>query len=69
MLGGVNVDFYQNLTSAFPELSIIASGGIATLEDIRVLRKAKLAGVIVGKAVYENKLPLEELVKMNGALC
>jgi phosphoribosylformimino-5-aminoimidazole carboxamide ribotide isomerase len=69
MLGGVNIDFYQNLKSAFPELSIIASGGISTLEDVQVLRKAKLAGVIVGKAIYENKLPIEELAKMNGAVC
>jgi phosphoribosylformimino-5-aminoimidazole carboxamide ribotide isomerase len=69
MLGGVNIDFYQNLKSAFPKLSIIASGGISTLEDVRVLRKAELAGVIIGKAIYENKLPIDELAKMNGALC
>jgi len=69
MLGGVNIDFYQNLKSAFPQLSIIASGGISTLEDVHVLKKADLAGVIVGKALYENTLPLEELVKMNGAEC
>ena len=69
MLGGVNIDFYQNLTSAFPNLSFIASGGISTLEDVRVLKKAELAGVIVGKAIYENKLPLDELATMNGAAC
>lgn len=69
MLGGVNIDFYENLKSAFPKLSIIASGGISTLEDVRILNKAKLAGVIVGKAIYENKLPIEELAKMNGAIC
>jgi phosphoribosylformimino-5-aminoimidazole carboxamide ribotide isomerase len=69
MLGGVNIDFYQNLKSAFPKLSIIASGGISTLEDVQILRKAELAGVIVGKAIYENKLPIEELAKMNGVVC
>jgi phosphoribosylformimino-5-aminoimidazole carboxamide ribotide isomerase len=69
MLGGVNIDFYQNLKSAFPELSIIASGGISTLEDVQMLRKAELTGVIVGKAIYENKLPIEELAKINGAAC
>lgn len=69
MLGGVNIDFYQNLKSAFPKLSIIASGGISTLEDVRVLRKAELAGVIVGRAIYENKLPIKELAKINGAVC
>ena len=69
MLGGVNIDFYQNLKSAFPELSIIASGGISTLEDVQLLRKAELAGVIVGRAIYENKLPIEKLAKLNGAVC
>jgi len=69
MLGGVNIDFYQNLKSAFPELAIIASGGISTIEDVQVLKKAELAGVIVGKAIYENRLPIDELAKMNGAVC
>jgi len=69
MLGGVNIDFYQNLKSAFPDLSLIASGGISTLEDVQVLKKAELAGVIIGKAIYENKLTIEELAKLNGTLC
>jgi phosphoribosylformimino-5-aminoimidazole carboxamide ribotide isomerase len=69
MLGGVNIDFYQDLKSAFPKLSLVASGGISTLEDIRILGKAELAGVIIGKAIYENKLSIDELVKMNSALC
>ena len=69
MLGGVNIDFYHNLRSAFPELSIIASGGISTIEDVHVLRKADLSGVIIGKALYENKLSIKELAKMNGAVC
>jgi len=69
MLGGVNIDFYQNLKSAFPELAIIASGGISTIEDVQVSKKAELAGVIIGKAIYENRLPIDELAKMNGAVC
>jgi phosphoribosylformimino-5-aminoimidazole carboxamide ribotide isomerase len=69
MLGGVNVDFYQHLKSAFPDLSLIASGGISTLEDVQVLKDAGLAGVIIGKAIYENKLPLEKLAAMNGGVC
>jgi phosphoribosylformimino-5-aminoimidazole carboxamide ribotide isomerase len=69
MLGGVNIEFYQNLKSAFPKLSIIASGGISTLEDVHVLKKAELAGVIIGKALYENNMPIDELAKINGAVC
>jgi len=69
MLGGVNVEFYRRLKSAFPELALIASGGISTMDDIRDLTKANLSGVIVGKALYENKLSLEELARMNSAVC
>jgi phosphoribosylformimino-5-aminoimidazole carboxamide ribotide isomerase len=69
MLGGVNIDFFQNLKSAFPQILIIASGGISTLKDIQVLKQSDLAGVIVGKAIYEGRLSLEELAKMNGAEC
>ncbi len=69
MLGGVNIDFFHNLKSAFPHISIIASGGISTIADIQTLKQADLAGVIVGKAIYEGKIPIEELAKMNGAIC
>ncbi len=69
MLGGININFYQNLKSAFPELSIIASGGISTLEDVQVLKKVNMTGVIIGKAIYENKLPVEKLIEINGAVC
>jgi phosphoribosylformimino-5-aminoimidazole carboxamide ribotide isomerase len=69
MLGGANINFFKNLKSAFPQMSIIASGGISTIEDIQVLKEAELAGVIVGKAIYEGRLPLEALVKMNGDAC
>jgi len=69
MLEGVNTEFFQNLKSAFPDITIIASGGISTLDDIRALKTLDLAGVIVGKALYEGRLSIEDLVKLNGAVC
>jgi phosphoribosylformimino-5-aminoimidazole carboxamide ribotide isomerase len=69
MLGGVNIEFFRNLQSAFPQLSIIASGGISTIGDIQVLKKSELTGVIVGKALYEGMLSIAELAAMNGAAC
>lgn len=69
MLGGVNVEFFQNLTSAFPQVSIIASGGISTLEDIHLLKQSNLSGVIVGKAIYEGKVQINELAKLNSPAC
>jgi phosphoribosylformimino-5-aminoimidazole carboxamide ribotide isomerase len=69
MLDGVNIEFFQNLKSAFPQISIIVSGGVSTLADIQVLKQSEFAGVIVGKAIYESKLPIEKLAKMNGVEC
>jgi phosphoribosylformimino-5-aminoimidazole carboxamide ribotide isomerase len=69
MLGGVNIRFFQNLKSAFSNISIIASGGISTLDDIKKLKEEKLSGAIVGKAIYEGKISIDELAKMSGAAC
>jgi phosphoribosylformimino-5-aminoimidazole carboxamide ribotide isomerase len=69
MLDGPNIEFFQNLKSTFPKLSIIASGGISTLNDVQLLKKVELAGVIVGKAIYEGKIRIDELAKINGAVC
>jgi len=69
MLSGVNAEFFQNLKSAFPQVSIIASGGISKIEDLKLLEKINLSAVIVGKAIYEGKLSIMELTKLNGAEC
>ena len=42
-------------------LNVIASGGVATLADIQAVKDARLAGVIVGRAIYENSIKLDEL--------
>jgi phosphoribosylformimino-5-aminoimidazole carboxamide ribotide isomerase len=41
-------------------LRVIASGGVAGLEDIRRVRRAGLAGVIIGRALYEGRISLKE---------
>ncbi|OJJ22508.1 1-(5-phosphoribosyl)-5-[(5-phosphoribosylamino)methylideneamino]imidazole-4-carboxamide isomerase [marine bacterium AO1-C] len=61
LLQGVALDLYQNLRERFPEMTIIASGGVASMQDIEALDKAGIDGVIVGKAIYENRISLEEL--------
>ena len=42
-------------------MSVIASGGVASLADIQAVRESGLAGVIVGRALYENSIRLDEL--------
>jgi phosphoribosylformimino-5-aminoimidazole carboxamide ribotide isomerase len=60
MLAGPNFGLYKKLKSRFPHLQLIASGGVSSLDDILRLKALKLAGVIIGKALYEKKItPIE----------
>ena len=64
MLAGPNIDLYKKILLNFPQLHIIASGGVSDIEDLRELRQIGVDGVIVGKAIYERRIKLEELVKL-----
>ena len=61
MLEGPSVELYREIKKGYPELYLLASGGIGTLNDIRELESAGIDAVIVGKAIYERKISLEEL--------
>lgn len=63
MLSGPSFDLYENILSELPELELIASGGIAVMEDIIKLDEMNIPGVITGKAIYEGKIKLEEISK------
>lgn len=52
---------YYKLKELFPELKITVSGGISSIEDIMGIESDKIDSVIVGKAIYEGKINLEEL--------
>lgn len=58
-LEGVQTEPVERLVAA-TEIPIVASGGVATLEDIDALREAGAAAVVVGSALYEGKFTLEE---------
>ena len=60
MLKGPNIEKTKEF-SKISAVPIIASGGVASLEDLKRLKKTKTYGVIVGKALYENKIKLSEL--------
>ncbi len=61
MLQGSSVDLYKDILKAYPDLYLIASGGVGSMQDIRDLEKAGVPAVILGKAIYENKVSLKEL--------
>ena len=54
MMKGPSVKLYQKLIKEFPELTVIASGGISSVEDLELLSGINIKGVIVGKALYEE---------------
>ncbi|MGE0076667.1 MAG: 1-(5-phosphoribosyl)-5-[(5-phosphoribosylamino)methylideneamino]imidazole-4-carboxamide isomerase [Bacteroidales bacterium] len=63
MLTGPSVLLYQSILESFPNINLIASGGVSSMNDIKTLSQLNIDGVIVGKAIYENKLNLEKLTK------
>jgi phosphoribosylformimino-5-aminoimidazole carboxamide ribotide isomerase len=63
MLHGPSFDLYQGLKERYPALTTIVSGGVSSLEDIRKADALGLPGIIVGKAIYENRITLKDLAK------
>ena len=61
MLTGPAFELYFEIRKTLPEVEIIASGGIATMDDILRLNEIGVPGVIVGKAIYENRITLKEI--------
>jgi phosphoribosylformimino-5-aminoimidazole carboxamide ribotide isomerase len=61
MMQGSSVELYQQMTRDFPFMEIIASGGISSVQEIRKLNESGVSGAIIGKALYEGKIKLEEL--------
>lgn len=64
MLQGPNMDALIDIHTA-TSMDVIASGGVTTVQDITKLREQNLYGAIVGKALYEEKITLEEIVGEN----
>lgn len=64
-LGGPNFALYKKLINRFPKMKFIASGGVASMEDLENLKYIGVRGVIIGKAIYEGRLSLEELAAFN----
>lgn len=60
-LSGPDTELYKRIIKAFPELHLIASGGVSTSKDIQQLDKDHIPAVVFGKAFYEGKIKPEEL--------
>jgi len=60
-LEGPSIDLYNKIKSHIPTLNLIASGGVTSVEDLYAIEEVGCSGVIIGKAIYENKISIEQL--------
>ena len=61
VLEGPAFDFYKEIMTEFPDIQVLASGGVRDVDDIRRLNEMGLFAVIFGKAFYEGVLKLSDL--------
>lgn len=64
-LEGPAIELYKNIISKFPQLFFIASGGVSSVDDLKRLEEIGCKGAIVGKAIYENRITLQQLKEFN----
>jgi phosphoribosylformimino-5-aminoimidazole carboxamide ribotide isomerase len=62
-LQGPATELYQKVMAAYPTLHLIASGGVSGIDDIKALEAAGIPAVVFGKAIYEGRLDLKELMQ------
>ena len=63
-LSGPAVDLYSEVMNTYPDLHLIASGGVSSLDDIKALDAAGIPAVVFGKAIYEGRINLRELITL-----
>ncbi len=61
VMEGPNFEMYKQILERFPDIRLLSSGGVRSLQDIEKLQEIGCYGVIIGKAIYEGKLKLEDL--------
>jgi phosphoribosylformimino-5-aminoimidazole carboxamide ribotide isomerase len=65
MLSGPSVDLYNEIMETFPDIYLIASGGVSSKHDLIALNEAKIPAVVLGKAIYEGKITLTEISELS----
>lgn len=63
LLQGPSTELYKKIKEKFPTLQLIASGGVATVDDLDKLSEVPCTGAIVGKAIYEGKISMKQLMQ------
>lgn len=65
MMQGPSIDLYKKIIATHPEINLTASGGVGNIDDVKQLQETGCSGVIIGKAIYENLVTLEQLIIHN----
>lgn len=60
-LEGPSTELYKSIVQKFPDLHFVASGGVSSLDDVYTLQEIGCEGVIIGKAIYEGRVQLQDL--------
>ncbi len=58
---GPSVELYKQIIEQHPEINLIASGGVTTMDDVMELKEIGCSGAIIGKAIYEGNISLQQL--------
>ena len=63
MLQGPSIALYKEIMQEYPEMHLIASGGVSCLQDIIALEEAGIPAVVFGKALYEGRITMKDLIR------
>lgn len=61
VLQGPSIDLYKRIMTEHPEIQLVASGGVSNIDDVKQLKEIGCSGAIIGKAIYEGRVPLNPL--------
>lgn len=64
-MAGSDLELYKEIKEHYPFIKLIASGGISSIENIKALQDIKVEAAVVGKAIYENKIGIDEIKAWN----
>jgi len=62
---GPSVELYKKIMEQHPEINLIASGGVTNIDDVIELKAIGCGGAIIGKAIYEGNITLQQLLSIN----
>jgi phosphoribosylformimino-5-aminoimidazole carboxamide ribotide isomerase len=62
---GPSVELYKQIMEQHPEINLVASGGVTTMDDVKELKAIGCTGAIIGKAIYEGNITLQQLLSIN----